>query len=579
MSRYLAIDVDAQGLFVAAGNAQRGKTTVDKVAFAPTTEGSGLSPGTAQALGRQLKDLLKQAGLAAAPALLCLGRDKIILKDVTHPPAPGPDEPVIVRFQAVKDLPNDPEEMDLDYLPTGQTADGQKTALAVFARKDAVKAARAFCEAAGLKLAGLTPRPFAAAAAAQAAVAAGHTEPTDDATDPVAVLTLTESGGEFTAAKAGRVLFTRAVPGPAVQSEAMLVGEVRRNLAVFAAAGGGDPARAVYVAEAGPPEAGWTFRLAAGLPVPVYRFDPLAGTAIGEDVPADARGRFAGAVGMLALVAAGPTLPINFASPRQPKAETNRSKVRLAFAAAVAAALLVAGGAYAYFSLDAKDDEIAKLQKDSKDLDAELKAGEEDQNRLKAAEEFLHHGVAVHDELYELSYEWPNLDRMKLTQVEYVSNKLPTEKDRERIEKERKALPAAKRKELEANPGPTGTLKLTVTTADANQVNQIVNSLVKDGEKSGPNTGYYRYTARTASAAGGGGGGVTGPGGRGNNQAQFVITTNVVPRKPTEYRHKLNVTAPVAQGAGPPVDNADAGGPLGGPADPDDSDREEPSHE
>jgi len=571
LSRYLAIDVDAQGLFVVAGNVHRGKTVVDKVAFAPV-EGAGLSPGTAQTLGRQLKDLLKQAGLAPAPVLLCLGRDKIILKDVTHPPAPGPEEPVIVRFQAVKDLANDADEMELDYLPTGEAADGQRTALAVFARKDAVKAAKAFCEAAGLKLAGLTPRPFAAASAAQAAVAAGHAEPTDDPADPVAVLTLTDSGGEFTAAKAGRVMFTRAVPAPAVQSEAMLVGEVRRNLAVFAATGGGEPARAVYVAEAGPPEAGWTFRLAAGLPVPVYRFDPLAGTAIGDQVPAPSRGRFAGAVGMLALAAAGPTLPINFVTPRQPKAETNKSKVRLAFAAVAAALLLVTGGVFAYLDLDRKDDEIARLQKDSKDLDAELKSHEEDQKRLEGAEEFLNYGVALHDELYEVFYKVPNVDRLKLTQVEFEAKKMPTEKDRERIEKEKKALTPAKRKALEANPGPTGTLKLSVTTADVKQVDDLIKSFVSDGTTRGTNTGYYRDTRKAASTASGGGG-VAGPGGRGG-QTQMLITTNVVPRKPAEYRHKLSVTAPAAPVQEPVIDNG--GGPVGGPADPDDNfDRED----
>src|SRR5262245_8225634 len=132
-------------MYVASGNAHRGKTGVDKVAYAPL-EGSPLSPGTAQPLGRQLKDLLKKSGIAPAPVLLCLDRDKIILKDVVHPPTDGPEEPIVVRFQAVKDLAVDAEEVDLDYVPTGTTADGQKTALAVFARKDAVQAAKILCE-------------------------------------------------------------------------------------------------------------------------------------------------------------------------------------------------------------------------------------------------------------------------------------------------------------------------------------------------------------------------------------------------------------------------------------------------
>jgi hypothetical protein len=565
LARYLAIDVDAHGLYVASGTAHRGKTAVEKVAFAPADSPS-LSPGTAQALGRQLKDLLKQAGISPAPVLLCLGRDKIILKDVVHPPTTGPEEPIVVRFQAVKDLPNDPDEMELDYLPTGETTDGQKTALAVFARKDAVKAAKAFCEAAGLKMHGLTPRPFAAAAAAQAAVAAGQTEPTDDPADPVAVLTLTDAGGEFTAAKAGRVLFTRAVPGPALQSEATLVSEIRRNLAVFAASAGGEPARAVYVAEAGPPEAGWTFRLAAGLPTAVHRFDPLGGTGIGEAVPPDSRGRFAGAVGLLALAAAGPALPINFISPRQPRAEVNPNKNRLIIAGLAAGLLIAGAGVFAYMELDKLDDRIAELKGNSQKLDTEIKASEEDQNRLNAAEEFLTQKLPVHDELYEASYKFGDISKMKLTQFEYDVKPLPTEKERERTAKDQKSMTPAQKKALAANPPPVGSIKMSLSTSDSTQIDRLISAYVNDG-RSPQSPGYYRDTRR--STTGGAGGGGAGGANNRNGQAQFIVTTNVVPRKPIDYRHRLPVTAPVAPApAGGGFGDPD-GGPIG-----DDQERE-----
>ncbi|HEY2786138.1 MAG TPA: pilus assembly protein PilM [Fimbriiglobus sp.] len=560
MSRYLAIDIDSHGLYVASGSAHRGKTAIEKVAFAPI-EGPPLSPGTAVALGRQLKDLLKHAGLSAAPVLLCLGRDKIILKDVVHPKTTGPEEPVIVRFQAVKDLTNDADEMELDYVPTGETTDGQRTALAVFARKDAVQAAKMFCEAAGLKLQGLTPRPFAATAAAQAAVATGAAEPTDDPADPVAVLTLSDSGGEFTAAKAGRVLFTRMLPVQSVQSEAALVSEVRRNLAVFSGLGGGEPARAVYVAESGPPESGWTFRLAAGLPVPVHRFDPLAGTAIGEEVPVASRGGFVGAVGLLALAAAGPALPINFISPRQPKAEPNKSRARLIVAALAAMLLLTIGGIFGYYVLDGKDKELAQLTNEDKALDIAIKSSEENENRLNAAEEFQHQTISIPDELYELSYKFPDIERMKLSEISFELMKLPNEKERERIAKDLKAKPmtAARKKQLEANPQPTGSFKFTVTTSDTRQADSLVKAFVGDSK-------YYQKPLKTGGATGSGAGG----GGRGR-AAPYYITTKVAPRKPGEYRHKLKVTGPVVPAAAPGFDNA-TGDPLG---DFDDPNREE----
>src|SRR5947208_459042 len=94
-----------------------------------------------------------------------------------------------------------------------------------------------------------------------------------------------------------------------------LLGERRRNLAVYNGQNPQQPVEALYVAEAAGP-GGWSGRVRAGLTVPVQAFDPLAG--VEHETPPDARGHFAALAGLLQLKAKAGRLPIDFVNPRQP---------------------------------------------------------------------------------------------------------------------------------------------------------------------------------------------------------------------------------------------------------------------
>src|SRR5438105_3676689 len=93
-TRYLAIDLDPEGLIVVSGPAGGGASRVEQVhAWVPGNEHGppALTADTAKQLGETLRDRLKAAGIAPGPVLVGIGRDKVILKELRHPPV-EPDQ-------------------------------------------------------------------------------------------------------------------------------------------------------------------------------------------------------------------------------------------------------------------------------------------------------------------------------------------------------------------------------------------------------------------------------------------------------------------------------------------------------
>ncbi len=424
MPKFISIDLDSQGIFAVGGTASRGQARVEQaIAWSgPETEGGPpiLTAETATRIGEQLRDRLRAAGVANAPVVVTIGRDRVVLKELRYPAVPPPEEPNIVRFQALKELSDSPDDIVLDYVPLSNGAPtGERRSMAVAVRKDLFNAIQTMCTAANLKLAAVTPRPYALAASLSQAFATGAVTPPESKADAVAVFAVGPGGGEFTVTRNGEVTFTLAVPAPVVASEPMLLVQVRRNLTTYAGSNPEHPIQALYVAEA---DGRWSEKLRSALGIPVHAYDPLGGAV--PAVPEPARGRFAAAAGMLAAGAG--EIPINFVTPRQPKADADPNKNRILIAALAAMLILGIGGAVGYFLLDSASDNIARLTQEREDKQKRFTDMEPNAKRLDAAKQWLGRRVVWLDELYDMTDRFPHTSNFYASSFAGKANPLET---------------------------------------------------------------------------------------------------------------------------------------------------------
>jgi hypothetical protein len=521
LSRFLAIDADQGGIHVAVGTAARGGAVrLEKAITVPAAE--ALSAANAADLGRQLKDALRAAGIAPGPAVAAVGRDRVIVKDFKIPRVSPGEEPAVVRFQAGKEMSEAPESVALDYFTLARDEpDGQVRVVTVSVRKDLVAAYRALCQAAGLKLAGVTPRALGTLAALDRAIDAGAVTAPEGRRASVAGLTRGERWGELIIARDGQVVFARTVSATALNSEPMLLGELRRNLAVYNGQNPQQPVEALYVAEAAGP-GGWSGRVRAGLQVPVQSFDPLAG--VENDTPPDARGHFAALAGLLALKTKSGRLPIDLAAPREPVAPQMAGRRKLAGLAALVALLVIGGLGFGYVRLMNKQAEFARLVKEKVELDKDLKTLEEDNKRVVALKEWDETRINWLEEFYDTTARFPDINNARLEQ--FRAEPLAVQK-------------GAKQKYV-------ARMFLKIQTDDDKLMNALQGAMTADKK-------YHNLKKDIKSTAGGF---------RGGFSQTYELRADIERRPSSEYVRKLAASAPPRPARG--KDDSDSGGFGGG---------------
>ncbi len=398
MAYLLAIDWDQQQLHLVGVRTQRKGMQVDWAA--DWTMGEDLTARSAEAIGKRLRDFLKAEHIAAGSAIVAIGREKVILKEIRFPAVAASEEPTLVRFQATKDVTEPPDMLECDYIHR-PVSGGEKQALAVLCRKDVLAAVRAMCRGAGLKLLGVAPRPFGAPYALERTLQAGGS--TFAATAVQGVLTVGQRWAELCLFRGHELLLARSLPtGP------VLVGEVKRSLAVFAAQNAGDPQLAgpatLYVFGNGQSPAP---ALAEALPCPVEIVSPL--TIADAVAPREEhQASLAGAVGLAQRWAVGGGLPVNLAVPRKTQAASMLPGRRRWLAYGVAAGLLLAVAiGTMYSTLSNRKTQIQKLAKEKKDLEKELSYYAQDRADLDGLKEFEQASIPWLDELYDLTARFP----------------------------------------------------------------------------------------------------------------------------------------------------------------------------
>ncbi len=294
---------------------------------------------------------------------------------------------------------------------------------------------------------------------------------------------------------------------------------MKRNLAVYAGQNPSAPVEAVYLAEPDEPGSGWAGRVRAALHLPVYAFDPLAGSAAAEAVPTALRGRFAGPVGLLAARSAA-VLPINFVQPRQPRAEPGKNRPRVLLAALAAVLLLAMGGLLAYLEIDKAGRAVRDRVVMRDDLDDQLKGLELDRKRLEAVDELAKRQVVVLDELHDLTDRIPDVGKVKVTEFDLTA--LPPQK------KETRPGVAAPIAPKNAPPAPVATLKVVLRSSDPVMAQRVYDALRTDR--------YYTLATRTT-------GGTPGA----DRGQSVLIAAQVLHRTPGDYTRQLHVKAPVIE--------------------------------
>jgi hypothetical protein len=428
LARYLALDWDHKQIHVVLANVSGGSVRVLRAAA--WSEEAPMTAAAAAAAGERLKQRLAEAKIPAAPVVACLGRERVIVKEIRYPAVPAHEEPAVVKFQAVKELTGAADEAVIDYAPAGETPAGERRAMVLVAKREQVNAYQELCKAAGLKLAGITPRPFGIAACVERlAGTTVLTPPPEPADAAVATLAVADGWAEFCVSRGGSLLLARSlVPGP------NLAAEVRRSLAVYAGQGGAQPVRAAYVS-GGADNAAIRERLHNLTELPVHLLDPFAGADLPDQPAPDKRGAFVALVGLIHLRAGKAGLPINFASPKQPRPPEDPNRRKYVLGAAVAAAVLVALGMLVFLEINKLDRQIKEQAAKNRELDLQLAAYEDDDKRVKAIAAWADQEVAWLDELYDLTDRFPDPDKdqVRLTSMTGdVIDKLPNAKEKDK---------------------------------------------------------------------------------------------------------------------------------------------------
>jgi hypothetical protein len=423
LATLLAIDWDQQQLHLVHVRTQRKGMQVE---WATDWDmGEDLSARSAEGIGKRLRDHLKDRHSTAGAAIVAIGREKVILKEIRYPVVSASEERAIVRFQATKDITEPPDLLEVDHVQRPHSGGGDRQALAVLARKDLLQAVRGLCKGAGIKLLGVAPRPFGAPYAVERSL-----QVRGEGLSPTrlqGVLTVGRRWAELCLFRGHELMLARSLP-----AGTLLTGEVKRSLAVFAAQNAADPDLAAPAVLHVFGSAEVVAALSESLSC---RVEGASAVVTGDAVtPEDERqAPLAGAVGLAQRWALARSLPVNLAVAKKVQVSVTPGRKRGVIYGALAALVLICAIGGMYKSLSNRKAKIADLINQKNDVEKDIKMLAQDRADIDGLKEWDQTRIPWLDELYDLTARFPYEKGFRINHmsVEPVALKKPTKETKE----------------------------------------------------------------------------------------------------------------------------------------------------
>ena len=402
MARFLAMDWDRKAFHILAADVGKQGVRIGQSADWRLEE--ELTPRSAESLGRKLREFLKANGIATGPVLVSMGRDRVVLKEISHPAVSPNEEPALVRFQATKDLAEAAEDVVLDYapLPNGSST-SERRALAVILRRDIQSSFQRMCRAAGLKLLALVPRPFVMSGCLERARI-------PESRESAAVVLVGERWAELSIVQDSTLLFSRSF-----SAGSSLPMEVRRGLTVFANQPGTvsrSAPRALYLVG----ENGNAASLQDALDMHVADLDVLTRSEQ-AGVNGAVRSSVATCLGLLEAWSKK-QVPINLAHPKEPVAVVDQGKRQKLLVALAAVVVLAGAFIFSQNLLARQKARIQGLNEDKGEIETKSKRYEQEKVDLNALKEWEKGAIPWIDEFYDLAARFPQETGFRITKLE-----------------------------------------------------------------------------------------------------------------------------------------------------------------
>ncbi len=412
MTRVLAVEWDHREVRLVSGIVGS-SVTVDHALSSsiPTTSSDAMvDPGIVAPI---IRELASKAGHTSGDILVAVGRGQIELRSFIVPKADRNELPDMVRFTAIRHFANVGDTWPIDFvtLPRSSSADNGEEAEvqevnAATINPSVISQIKRICTDAGFNLKQLGVRPIASGA-----LGAESFKSPIAKEETVLLIDMLADEAEMVVLEKGNVSFMRTVRLAVSEEQpigVLSVGEIRRTLIAAMNARPGLQVQRLILWGSNQPPANAIADWEKNLNIPVDVVDPFSMVETKKSVEhLSDTGKFASLLGLLhqyrpSTKSYPSNTTIDLLHPRQ--RQEKPKPIRQYALAAIAAATLIGGGYWWYSNTHQKlDAEIARLTKNLKDMEPNVKLSQQNTVNWLKIEKYLKGDIQWLDELTYLS--------------------------------------------------------------------------------------------------------------------------------------------------------------------------------